>query len=60
VLKVNPDHPIVKSLERTEDGEVFRDTSRLLFEQALLVEGVRLPDSSSFVKRLNRALQRSL
>jgi len=60
VLKVNADHPIVKSLERTEEGEVFEDTSRLLFEQALLVEGVRLPDSSAFVKRLNRALQRSL
>ncbi|MBN2323679.1 MAG: molecular chaperone HtpG [Spirochaetes bacterium] len=60
VLKVNPDHPIVKSLEKTEDGEVFSDTCRLLFEQALLVEGVQLPDSSSFVKRLNRALQRSL
>ena len=60
VLKVNPDHPIVKSLEQTEDGEVFFDTSRLLLEQALLVEGVRLPDSSAFVKRLNRVLQRSL
>jgi len=60
ILKVNPDHPIVKALVTTEDEGVFEDVSRLLFEQALLIEGVRPKDTASFVKRLNRALERAL
>ena len=36
------------------------DTSRLLLEQALLVEGGELKDPAGFVKRLNRALEKSL
>jgi molecular chaperone HtpG len=34
--------------------------SRLLLEQALLLEGAPLKDPSSFVKRLNRVLAKSL
>jgi molecular chaperone HtpG len=60
ILKVNPDHPIVKALVTTEDEGVFEDVSRLLFEQALLIEGVRPKDAASFVKRLNRMLERAL
>ncbi|HUT66830.1 MAG TPA: molecular chaperone HtpG [Spirochaetota bacterium] len=60
ILEVNPDHPIVKALETTEDEGVFEDVSRLLFEQALLIEGVRPRDAASFVKRLNRVLERAL
>jgi molecular chaperone HtpG len=59
ILEVNPDHPIVTSLEGTEDEIVFEEVSRLLFEQALLMEGVRPKDTPSFVKRLNSVLERS-
>jgi molecular chaperone HtpG len=60
ILEVNPDHPIIKSLESTKDERVFEDASRLLFEQALLVEGVRPKDTASFIKRLNRVLEKAL
>ncbi|MFW6139597.1 MAG: molecular chaperone HtpG, partial [Spirochaetota bacterium] len=60
ILEINPDHIIVKSLQGTSNTEVIEDVSRLLLEQALLVEGAQLKDKPGFVKRLNRALAKSL
>jgi molecular chaperone HtpG len=60
ILEINPSHPIVTKLAAVEDNSVIEDTSRLLLEQALLVEGGELKDPAGFVKRLNRALEKSL
>lgn len=60
ILEFNPRHAIVKKLEQASDEAVIEDTSRLLLEQALLLEGAKLADAPGFVKRLNRALERSL
>ena len=60
ILEVNPSHPIITRLAALEDEELIADTSRLLLEQALLVEGGELKDPAGFVKRLNRALEKSL
>lgn len=60
VLEINPGHEIVRKLVNTENSETIEDVSRLLLEQALLLEGAELEDPSSFVKRLNRVLTRSL
>ena len=60
VLEINPGHEIVRKLVNTENSETIEDVSRLLLEQALLLEGAELKDPSSFVKRLNRVLTRSL
>ncbi len=60
ILELNPSHPIVTKLAATEDEAVIADTSRLLLEQALLVEGGELKDPAGFVKRLNRALEKAL
>ena len=59
-LEINPDHEIVKKLLGREDGEVIDDGAWLLYEQALLMEGVPLQDPGAFVQRLNRALNRSI
>ena len=56
ILEVNGDHPIVVSLKETEDEEKIADTSSVLLDQALLVEGAKLKDPADFVKRLNRLL----
>ena len=56
ILEVNGDHPIVIKLKETEDEDRIADIAGVLFDQALLVEGVKLKDPSSFVKRLNRLL----
>jgi len=60
ILEINPSHPIVTKLATVQDDSVIEDTSRLLLEQALLVEGGELKDPAGFVKRLNRALEKSL
>jgi molecular chaperone HtpG len=60
ILEFNPRHPIVKKLEQATDDAVLEEASRLLLDQALLLEGAQLADAPGFVKRLNRALERSL
>jgi molecular chaperone HtpG len=60
ILEINPKHPIVKKLETTKDDAVFEDVTRLLFEQALLIEGVAIKDPAEFNRRLNRTLERGL
>ncbi len=60
ILEINPSHPIVTRLAAATDDAVIEDTSRLLLEQALLIEGGELKDAAGFVRRLNRALERAL
>ena len=60
ILEVNPSHPIVTKLGDVEDEELFTETSRLLLDQAQLVEGRPLAEPADFVRRLNAMLKRSL
>jgi molecular chaperone HtpG len=67
-LEINPDHAIVKKLlalpeAPTPDAtatSISTDAAWLLFDQALLLEGVPLPDPAAFVQRLNRVLTLSI
>ena len=63
-LEINPDHEIVrKLLARPAGGDtdsVADDAAWLLFDQALLMEGVALTDPAQFVQRLNRMLTLSV
>ncbi|WP_260736293.1 molecular chaperone HtpG [Tunturiibacter lichenicola] len=59
-LEINPDHEIVKKLLARSDDAVTDDAAWLLFDQALLMEGVPLQDPASFVHRLNRILNLSI
>jgi molecular chaperone HtpG len=54
ILEINPDHDIVKKLNSSQDETLIEDASWLLYEQALLIEGVELKKPADFVKRLNR------
>ena len=56
ILEINPDHPIVKKLERGKSGKKFADWSDILFDQALLAEGGQLEDPAGFVAKLNEML----
>jgi len=60
ILEINPGHEIVRKLQGIEDESVIADAGRLLFEQALLIEGVPLPNPAEFARRLNRFLSRAL
>jgi len=59
-LEINPDHEIVKKLLARADDAVTQDAAWLLFDQALLMEGVPMKDPASFVQRLNRVLNLSI
>jgi molecular chaperone HtpG len=59
-LEINPDHEIVKKLLAGASDAVIEDAAWLLFDQALILEGVSLPDPASFVQRLNRVLNLSI
>jgi molecular chaperone HtpG len=61
----NPDHAIVKKLLALPEADstassIANDAAWLLFDQALLLEGVPLPDPAAFVQRLNRVLTLSI
>ncbi len=60
ILEINPNHPIVKKMASMRKGKAFNGVAELLFDQAKLLEGVKLDDPAGFVKRLNTILQKSL
>jgi molecular chaperone HtpG len=59
-LEINPDHEITKKLLTHTDNAATEDAAWLLFDQALLLEGVPLKDPATFVRRLNRVLNQSI
>jgi len=59
-LEINPDHEIVRKLLSRPDDATTDDAAWLLFDQALLMEGVPLKDPAAFVQRLNRILSLSI
>ena len=60
ILEINPDHKIVKRMKDLGKTKAFDDLCWLLYEQAMLIEGVKLPNPSSFVSRLNNFLIKSI
>ncbi len=59
-LEINPDHEIVRKLLARPEDALTQDAAWLLFDQALLMEGVPLQDPATFVQRLNRVLSLSI
>ncbi len=60
ILEINPGHSIVQKMESISDETVFNDVSLLLFEQAMLIEGMKLESPADFVKRMNSILTNAL
>jgi len=54
-LEVNPDHPLIKKLEGSEQ---FDDLAQVIFDQALLADGGQLEDPAAYLKRVNELLMR--
>ncbi|WP_024792292.1 molecular chaperone HtpG [Candidatus Ruthturnera calyptogenae] len=52
ILEINPNHPLVKKLKTKID----EDLVKVLFDQAVLSEGVQLKDPAEFVKRINKLI----
>ena len=60
ILEINPGHKIIKKLSEMRKGKAFDDGVLLIYEQALLQEGVKLDNPAGFVKRLNKLMEKSL
>jgi molecular chaperone HtpG len=56
ILEVNAQHPLVKKLETSAEGEHFDNLAHILFDQALLAEGGMPADPAAYVKRVNALL----
>ena len=59
-LEINPDHEIVKKLLGSTDDAMVNDAAWLLFDEALLVEGIPVENPGAFVQRLNRVLSKAV
>ena len=60
ILEINPEHSIVIKLKDMTRKKSFDDISFLLYEQALVQEGVKLEDPSGFVERINKVIDGAL
>jgi molecular chaperone HtpG len=52
ILELNPDHPVVKKLQGLQDEQQFAEWAGLLYDQALLAEGVLPDDPGAFAKKV--------
>jgi molecular chaperone HtpG len=55
ILEVNPEHPLIKKLESSEQ---FDDLAQVIFDQALLADGGQLDDPAAYLTRVNELLMR--
>ncbi len=60
ILEINPNHNIVVKLKEKTKQKSFEGIALLLFEQALIQEGIKLEDPSGFVERLNKVISDTL
>jgi molecular chaperone HtpG len=64
ILEVNATHPLIASLARRlpqdADKSLVEDSAWLVFDEARLVEGETLSDTTAFAARLRRVLEKAL
>ena len=60
ILELNPNHKIIKKLKDKTKQKSFNDIALLLYEQALIQEGVKLDNPAEFTDRLNKVIAETL
>jgi len=60
IMEINPKHGLIKKIHKLKKGKAFNDAVHLLYDQALMLEGIKIDDPSGFVKRLNDMMSKSL
>ncbi len=64
VMEINPRHPVIRALaeEARTDGATaaLEEASRLLLDQAFVLEGEPVPDPAGFARRLGAMMSRAL
>jgi molecular chaperone HtpG len=56
VLEINPQHPLVRRLNREPADPHLAEWAHVLFDQAVLTLGARIEEPAAFVGRLNDLL----
>jgi molecular chaperone HtpG len=56
VLEINPQHPLVRRLQRDEADPRLADWAHVLYSQAVLTLGGRIDDPAAFVGQVNNLL----
>jgi len=59
ILEINPEHPAVLALRKQmeSDQERAAEMARLLYDQALIAEGLEIKDPAGFARRINALLE---
>ena len=51
-MEINPDHEMIKKLDKLEDTALFNDMSWILLDAAKLSEGLEPKDKGAFAQRI--------
>jgi molecular chaperone HtpG len=64
ILELNGEHPAVRALQQLYDSDAqdprVESYARLLYDQAIIAEGSRIPDPTGFAQRINELLVQSV
>lgn len=52
ILEINPNHPVFEKLRKVEKQDDFGNYARLLYDQALLLAGLKIDDPVEFAARI--------
>ena len=55
-LEINPDHPLIQSMDNEQDEQRFADLSQVIYGQAQLAQGSQLKQPAEYVAKLNKLL----
>lgn len=54
ILEINPNHELIKKLEKVDENQLFSDYASVIFDQAILAEGGQLEDPIGYVNKVNK------
>ena len=57
ILALNPEHPVFKKLQSSENTETFNDRLDVLYTEALILEGFQIENPVDFIKKLNNLIK---
>jgi len=60
ILEINPDHEMIKKLEKVEDNTLFDDMAWLLLDTAKLSEGIEPKDKTAFAHRIAKLATKAI
>lgn len=52
-LEINPKHQLIQKINNSNNDKEINDLSLIIYEQAMLAEGLTLEDPNGFIKRVN-------